>query len=266
MRNLLFLLLLANVLFFLHEQFVATPDETGIAIVNESDLGPTLQLADADEPAAAGESGPRTGGGTAAASSAGRATDTQTDAESNTESGAGNGEDDAPVMAELRPVELEATVGRSCVSLGPFRDRADAEAAQTDQQAQGFRTRLRATQGDVFIGHWVQILDLPDRRTANDMLETLQEGGLGEAYIVQTEEDGIKISLGLFGDVSGAERTELQAESLGLPAVITERTRAATVFYVDLALPPGRGAGGMIERYGEHRVQLREQATCPRGS
>jgi hypothetical protein len=32
---------------------------------------------------------------------------------------------------------------------------------------------------------------------------------------------------------------------------------------VDIALPPGRGAGAMIERFGEDKVLLRAQATCP---
>jgi hypothetical protein len=70
-----------------------------------------------------------------------------------------------------------------------------------------------------------------------------------------------KISLGLFGEMSRAEKIELQAKSLGLPADITPRMREATVYYVDIGLPPGRGAGALIENYGEERVFLREKAT-----
>ncbi|MCB1845050.1 MAG: hypothetical protein KDI09_18945, partial [Halioglobus sp.] len=95
-------------------------------------------------------------------------------------------------------------------------------------------------------------------------LWTLKPGGVGEPYIVGTPEQGIRISLGLFGDLSVAERIELQAKSMGLPAEITARMRAATVFYVDIGLPPGRGASSLIERYGEDRVLLRDAATCPR--
>ena len=39
--------------------------------------------------------------------------------------------------------------------------------------------------------------------------------------------------------------------------------RDATIFFVDVGLPPGRGAGDMIEQYGEDMVLLRDQATCP---
>ena len=49
-----------------------------------------------------------------------------------------------------------------------------------------------------------------------------------------------------------------------LPADITPRTRDATIYYVDLGLPPGRGAGAMVEKYGEERVLLRDKGTCPR--
>ena len=38
-----------------------------------------------------------------------------------------------------------------------------------------------------------------------------------------------------------------------------------TVYFVDIALPPGRGAGAIIEQYGEDKVKLREGATCPQG-
>ena len=63
--------------------------------------------------------------------------------------------------------------------------------------------------------------------------------------------------------MSRAERVELQAKSLELPADITSRMREGTVFFVDIGLPPGKGAGSMIEIYGEDRVLLRDAATCP---
>jgi hypothetical protein len=63
--------------------------------------------------------------------------------------------------------------------------------------------------------------------------------------------------------MSRAERVELQAKSLDLPADVTPRMRQGTVFFVDIGLPPGKGAGNMIAEYGEDRVLLRDAATCP---
>ena len=128
------------------------------------------------------------------------------------------------------------------------------------------RASLRTTQGQVFVGHWVQIRNIPDRDTGNAILAQLREGGLGDAYLVPTDEEGLKISLGLFGEKSRAERIELQAKSLDLQPDITPRMRDATVFFVDIGLPPGKGAGAMIEKYGEENVLLRDQATCPRSN
>ena len=111
----------------------------------------------------------------------------------------------------------------------------------------------------------MQIREVADRETGDALLEQLRDGGLTDAYLVSAEGEGLKISLGLFGDVSGAETIEQQALALGIPAEIVPRTRPGDLYYVDIELPPGRGAGAIIERYGEDQVQLRDEARCPTG-
>lgn len=226
MKNLLMLLVLANVLYYMWGRFVEEPVQTGIVIVHETDLGPPLNVTKS------------------------------TVAEAATSVGA--------VLGTSKPSDLAAVVGRSCVSLGPFKTGADADAALATYQSEGMRASVRTTEGQVFVGHWVQIRNIPDRQTGNQILAKLRDGGLGDAYLVPTDEDGLKISLGLFGERTRAERVELQAKSLDLAADITPRMREATIFFVDIGLPPGRGAGAMIEQYGEELVLLRDQATCPR--
>ena len=225
MRNLLLVLLLANILYFVWGKYAEEPRVSGIAVVSESDLGPRLEVTD---PAIAQPS-------------------TSVDA----------------VLGSGKPSDLGAVVGRSCVTIGPFKSAEDSSAALTEYEGEGMWASMRTTEGQIFVGHWVQIRDIPDRASGNVMIEKLKTGGLRDAYIVETEEDGLKISLGLFGEISRAERIELQAKSLGLPADITRRTRDATVFFVDIGLPPGKGAGGIVAKYGEDKVLLREQATCP---
>ena len=100
----------------------------------------------------------------------------------------------------------------------------------------------------MFVGHWVQIRNVADDATANKMLNTLSGGGLTDAYLVRTEDEGLKISLGLFGDIDGAEKIELQARSLELPAEIAPRMADRTVYFVDVALPPGQGAGAIVAK------------------
>jgi len=226
MRNLLLLLVLANALYFLWGKFVEPPSEQGVVIVSESDLGPPLEVSDALQAEAAMSVG--------------------------------------AVLGSGKPSDLAAVVGRSCVTIGPFKTGGDADAALNEYEGEGMRVSIRTTQGQIFVGHWVQIRNIPDRMAGNMMIEKLQAGGLGDAYMVETENEGLKISLGVFGEISRAERIELQAKSLDLPADITPRTREATIFFVDIGLPPGKGAGAIVGKYGEEKVLLRERATCPR--
>jgi hypothetical protein len=227
MKNLLLLLLLANILYFLWGWFANESPQPGVAIVDESDLGPPLDAtADRSEEAVASV---------------------------------------GAVLGSGEPSDLEAVVGRSCVTVGPFRASADADAAQMRYSGEGMRAGVRTANGQIFVGHWVQIRNIASRDEGNAMLRKLREGGLGDAYLVETDDEGIKISLGLFGDINGAEKIELQAKGLGFNAEITPRMSEGTVYFVDIALPPGRGGSGIIEQYGEDRVMLRDAATCPPG-
>lgn len=226
MKNLLLLLLLANILYFIWGMVAPESPEPGVVVVNESDLGPPLAVAMDREAEAAASVG--------------------------------------AVLGSGEPSVLEAVVGRSCVTVGPFKAASDADVALTQYAGEGMRTSLRSEHGEIFIGHWVMIRGLEDRATGNETLETLRDGGLSDAYLVPTEEDGVNISLGLFGNLERAERVELQAKSLGLPADITPRTREGDIFYVDIGLPPGKGAGAIVDKYGEEKVALRDAATCPK--
>ena len=225
MKNLLLLLLLANILYFLWGMFVDDPEQPGVAIVDESALGPTLAVAQnqtADAVASVGA-----------------------------------------ILGSGKTSDLAAVVGQSCVTVGPFRENTDADTALVQYAAEGMRTSLRSSRGKIFVGHWVQIRNIADRQAGNKMLGQLRKGGLSDAYIVETDDEGLKISLGLFGDVERAEKIELQAKSMDFEAEITPRISEGTVYFVDIGLPPGKGAGAIIEKYGEAKVLLRDQATCP---
>ncbi|MCH7503604.1 MAG: hypothetical protein IIA10_09650 [Proteobacteria bacterium] len=226
MKNLLLLLLLANILYFLWGMFVEDAGQPGVAIVDESELGPPLAVApnpNADVVASVGA-----------------------------------------VLGSGEPSDLAAVVGQSCVTIGPFRESSDADTASLQYAAEGMRTSLRSSRGKIFVGHWVQIRNIGDRKSGNKMLRQLRKGGLSDAYIVETDDEGLKISLGLFGDVERAEKIELQAKSMDLAAEITPRMSEGMVYFVDIGLPPGKGAGAIVEKYGEEKVLLRDQATCPK--
>ena len=225
MKNILLMLLLANILYLMWGLVTHEESQPGVAFVKESDLGPPL--------------------------------DVTTGRDSDTVASVG------AVLGSGEPSALEAVVGQSCVTIGPFKENADADSAVLEYSGGGMRATLRATRGQIFVGHWVQIRNVADEAEASRLLAQLAAGGLPDSYLVRTEDEGMKISLGLFGDVEGAEKIELQARSLDIPAEISPRTREGDVFFVDIGLPPGKGAGAIIEKYGQDRVLLREAATCP---
>jgi hypothetical protein len=154
-------------------------------------------------------------------------------------------------------------VGRSCASIGPFRDQDDAVAAKTRYVSENMRAEIRSSFGKFVVAHWVHIGGIPSREERVRMLAVLKDAGLTDAYEVETDDEGLSISLGWFGNLDGAEKIELQAKSLGFAADITPRMGEGTLRWVDVALPPGKGAGEIIERYGEEQVRLRDQAVCP---
>lgn len=225
MKNLLLLLVLANVLYFVWGMYTDDVSEPGIAVVSEAELGPPLDVTtnrNADVAASVGA-----------------------------------------VLGSGEPSALAAVVGRSCVTVGPFKSSDDADTAVMQYAGEGMRSSLRSMQGQIFVGHWVMIRGVVDRASGNETLAKLRQGGLSDAYLVTSDEDGLGISLGLFGELEGAEKVELQAKSLDLPAEIVPRMREGSVFFVDIALPPGKGAGAIVDKYGEDKVLLREAATCP---
>ena len=225
MKNILLALLLANILYLMWGMFTEDESQPGVAFVDESDLGPPLEVTASQDSSAMASVG--------------------------------------AVLGSGEPSALEAVVGRSCVTIGPFKDGDDADSAVLESTNAGMRALLRATRGEIFVGHWVQIRNVADDAVAKELLDQLSAGGLSDAYLVRTDDEGLKISLGLFGDLERAEKIELQARSLDLPAEISPRTREGDIFYVDIGLPPGKGAGAIIEKYGQDRVLLRDAATCP---
>ena len=228
MRNLLFILILANVLYFLWSMLDGNGDEPGVAVIDAEDLGPPLPAPEA--------------------------------VPANDEDREGRSDTVPTVESES---DLVGVVGRACVSIGPFEARDEANDARSRYAGERMRAAIREGEGGYFVGHWVQIPDIPDAAESERMLDILHEAGLTDAYPVQTEEEGRKISLGLFGNLDSAKRIEAQAQALGLPAVIRARMTEPDEFWVDIELPPGRGAGEIVERYGEERVLLRDAATCP---
>ena len=225
MKNLLLLLILANILYFMWGMFAAEDPQPGVAVVQESDLGPPLEV----KAVQSGDSVASVGA----------------------------------VLGSGEPSNLEAVVGRSCVTIGPFKVVGDADTAVLEYSNEGMKAVRRQGKAQVFIGHSVQVENVSSRASGREMIGKLAQQCLSDAFIVGNDDIGYAIALGIFGQIENAEKVELQARAAGFEVDIEPMMRDADVFFVDIGLPPGKGAGSIVERYGEELVALRDAATCP---
>lgn len=220
MRNLVLLLLLANVIFFAWDRWVAEPPAGAAIRFRDADTGAELK------PAVQPEAG----------------------------------------LAE--PSVAQAAVPRRCASIGPFEERGAAETALSRVAGLGYPAALRSGPGEVFLGHWVQIRNIPTREESRRLLGILQANGIEEAYPVPEDDGERTISLGLFSDLDRARRLERRGDGLGLDldVEIVRHTREATLFWVDAAVPPGEDPGVLERAVGGTEVVIGDPAAeCPPG-
>lgn len=172
-------------------------------------------------------------------------------------------EADLVPLAELAPRRPDAPAAPVCLSVGPFEDQAAAEIALVNLTDADVDAALRTAAGQVFIGHWVQVVNIDDRAQANRELKKLKDGGIAEAYIVGDAASGFGISLGLFSELPRAERVLEQAQALGASANITDRTRDGDVHWLDVkTADPTRLAELLGDNATPERV-VYDGAVCP---
>ncbi len=158
--------------------------------------------------------------------------------------------------APARP-PARARARNNCLSLGPFTDLTDAARASTLLRENKLQPRQRAGEGVVWKGFWVTLEGVPDRTTANAVIERLRRAGVGDAYAMPGDGRDITISLGLFSERQRALRRLDDVKAIGLSPRIVDRERNGTVYWIDVdVVPPAvlpdaaqlQGEGGRILR------------------
>ena len=126
------------------------------------------------------------------------------------------------------------TEAASCVSAGPYLERAQAEVAASQLQRLGFRSRLRPSTDEIRVGQWVRVPNLATAEDAANALAALQAAGLPDAEIVRDEPPGSTVSLGVFADPQRAAQAADLARRAGFTPAVSDRTRVADVFWLDV--------------------------------
>jgi hypothetical protein len=128
----------------------------------------------------------------------------------------------------------QSLLSASCVSVGPFIDPAHAEMATAQLERLGFSSRRRVAQDEVRVGYWVRVPGLATPADATNALGTLQAAGLGEAYVIDGEETGTTLSIGVYADAAKAAEVAKTVREAGFTPETSDRLRTLEVLWLDV--------------------------------
>ncbi len=122
---------------------------------------------------------------------------------------------------------------RRCLSLGPFTDDAEFEAALLRLSAMGLVGAQRRAQGQIWVGYWIYLPSTGNREQAVALVEALRTKGVSDIYIEPAGERENAVSLGVFSERVRAQRRYREIRDLGFEPQIARRNRQGTVYWLD---------------------------------
>ncbi len=142
----------------------------------------------------------------------------------------------AGVAPEPAPADARSAATPRCISVGPFRELAQAATAAANFRTAGYQPTQRVAEGDIWIGYWVYIEAIPTEAEANEILGKVRATGITDSYVIPNSDTGNVVSLGVFSEISGVTRRREEVRKLGYEPTVVDRTRRATVYWVDVVL------------------------------
>lgn len=170
-------------------------------------------------------------------------------------------EPSAPAAKPAVTARVDAPV---CSTVGPFADLADASQAAAALRTADFEPRQRLEQGELWVGYWVSVQNLKSREDAEDAIQTLNDGGITDVYLMPGDDPANVISLGVFSDFQRAQRRSSEVRALGLEPRIDDRKRAGTVYWIDVDLTePGKVIDTTLFQSDPGKIMRLEVRACP---
>ena len=178
---------------------------------------------------------------------------------------------DAEVALPAPPVPIEPAaavetpvVATRCTSVGPFRELSQAATAAGALRTAGYQPLQRVAEGDIWIGYWVYIPAITTEAEANTILARMRAEGITDSYVIPNSDSGNLVSLGVFSEISGVGRRRDQVRALGFEPQVVDRTRRATVYWIDVTLAEGQALDfDALQPPG--RIIRLEQHDCAQG-
>lgn len=172
--------------------------------------------------------------------------------------------DAEPPTAAPAHAELARTDTLACTTIGPFPDLSQASQAQAALRGAGFEPRQRLAEGELWVGYWISIPGLSTRDEAEQALRKLTDDGITDVYLMPGSESAQVLSLGVFSDYQRAQRRATEVQALGLTPRIEDRTRAGTVYWLDVDLQePGQQIDTAILQPDRSKILRLELRGCP---
>jgi cell division septation protein DedD len=138
---------------------------------------------------------------------------------------------------EVAPQAFPAT--SRCLSVGPFDDQPSATRGASQLRERGLAPRQRVEKGEISKGFWVYIGGLKTDSDVSEVLRTLEQSHVEDAHLMSDTGDVHRVSVGLFSERDRADRRAESVQKLGLHPEVAERKLPATLFWMDVDLPPG---------------------------
>ncbi|MCE7903939.1 MAG: SPOR domain-containing protein [Gammaproteobacteria bacterium PRO9] len=157
--------------------------------------------------------------------------------------------------------ETRGTSPDRCFRMGPLPDSTAAQQATAQLSARGFSVTSEARDGQVWLGHWVQIVGFDSVPAAERALKRLVAAGINDAYLMQDGTQPI-LSLGVFRERDRADHVADAARALGFNVAVRARYRPVVQQWLLLRPPAGQPLDRSALNLGSDRIVRIEAASC----
>jgi len=175
-----------------------------------------------------------------------------------------------PVSSGTETVErvamLAATPTPHCVSLGPYLDLAESAEAAARLRERGHMPSQRLADSQLWVGNWVYLAPFKTRAEAVAAVEKLRGQGVDDLYVEPSGADENAVSLGLYSDRERAEALAAEIRKSGYTPQISDKYRVASVYWVDVVLPPTVSLDPAKYQVRSGRAVRAEEHQCPDGT
>lgn len=169
----------------------------------------------------------------------------------------------ATTQQTTRTAQGATSKNPTCISVGAFQDLPSAVQAAATLKGAGLDSQQRLEQGEMWVGYWLSLQGLGSRADADQALARLKEQGISDAYIIPGSDPPNVVSLGVFKDHERAQRRLSEIQKLGLPAQLSDRKRAGSVYWLDVVMKSGQALDLALLGAEPGKILRLETRSCP---